>query len=279
MRLGNRSSNDFILTLNSKNDRIQEKYQTEMKEHTKTVPLKVMLGDNTITEQTSFDPEIVRKFYEKITKSLPDWTIQQISITNNEDLRRIFTKFEIRIGNYLLSGHMSLQYHVLLYYKSEYRVIECQKELSEIMDKTKGGEQHVAEIGDQLILEKLKESGYKDVDEQKLFEIFFENDELREKIYDEIEQNTDVNLQELSKRKIDLFNELDSYLIETYQTSSVLIDDNRLVTGEEGCLCTFDLEFIKNQNKEGLFEPKKIPEDVKKEMIDRLEQFSKIMKV
>jgi len=279
VRLGNRSSNDFILTLNSKNDRIQEKYQTEMKEHTKTVPVKVMLGDNTITEQTSFDPEIVRKFYEKITKNLPDWTIQQISITNNEDLRRIFTKFEIRIGNYLLSGHMSLQYHVLLYYKPEYRVIECQKELSEIMDKTKGDEQHVAEIGDQLILEKLKESGYKDVDEQKLFEIFFENDELREKIYDEIEQNTDVNLQELSKRKIDLFNELDSYLIETYQTSSVLIDDNRLVTGEEGCLCTFDLEFIKNQNKEGLFEPKKIPEDVKKEMIDRLEQFSKIMKV
>jgi len=279
VRLGNRSSNDFILTLNSKNDRIQEKYQTEMKEHTKTVPVKVMFGDNTITEQTSFDPEVVRKFYEKITKNLQDWTIQQISITNNEDLRRIFTKFEIRIGNYLLSGHMSLQHHVLLYYKPEYRVIECQKELSEIMDKTKGDEQHVAEIGDQLILEKLKEIGYKDVNEQKLFEIFFENDELREKIYGEIEQKTDVNFQELSKRKIDLFNELDSYLIETYQTSSVLIDDNRLVTGEEGCLCTFDLEFIKNQNKEGLFEPKKIPEDVKKEMIDRLDQFFKIMKV
>ena len=279
MRLGNRSSNDFILTLNSKNDKIQEKYQTEMKEHTKTVPVKVMLGDNTITEQTSFDPEIVKFFYEKITKNLHDWTIQQISITNNEDLRRVFTKFEIRIGNYLLSGHMSLQYHVLLYYKSEYRVIECQKELSEIMDKTKGGEQHVAEIGDQLILEKLKEIGYKDVDEQKLFEIFFENDDLREKIYGEIEQKTDVNFQELSKRKIDLFNELDSYLIEIYQTSSVLIDDNRLVTGEEGCLCTFDLEFIKKQNKEGLFEPKKIPEDVKKEIIDCLEEFSKIMKV
>jgi len=279
VRLGNRSSNDFILTLNSKNDKIQEKYQTEMKEHTKTVPVKVMLGDNTITEQTSFDPEIVKFFYEKITKNLQDWTIQQISITNNEDLRRIFTKFEIRIGNYLLSGHMSLQYHVLLYYKSEYRVIECQKELSEIMDKTKGSEQHVAEIGDQLILEKLKEIGYKDLDEQKLFEIFFENDDLREKIYGEIEQKTDVNFQELSKRKIDLFNELDSYLIETYQTSSVLIDDNRLIAGEEGCLCTFDLEFIKNQNKEGLFEPKKIPEDVRKEMIDRLEQFFEIMKV
>jgi len=174
---------------------------------------------------------------------------------------------------------MSLQFHVLLYYKPEYRVIECQKELSEIMDRAKGDEKHVAEIGDQLILEKLKEIGYKDVNEQKLFEIFYENDDLREKIFGEIEQKTDVNFQELSKRKIDLFSELDSYLIETYQTSSVLIDDNRLVAGEEGCLCTFDLEFIKNQNKEGLFEPKKIPEDVKKEMIERLDQFYKIMKV
>jgi len=279
VRLGIRSTNDFILTLNSKNDQIQESYLTEMKECTKTIPVKVMLGDSTITEQAAFDPEIVRKFYEKITNNLKDWTVQQISITNNEDLRRIFTKFEIRIGNYLLSGHMSLQFHVLLYYKPEYRVIECQKELSEIMDKTKGDEQHVAEIGDQLILEKLKKIGYTDVNEQKLFEIFYENDDLREKIFGEIEQKTDVNFQELSKRKIELFNELDSYLIETYQTSSVLIDDNRLVAGEEGCLCTFDLEFIKNQNKEGLFEPKKIPESVKNEMIEHLDQFYKIMKV
>jgi len=279
VRLGIRSTNDFILTLNSKNDQIQESYITEMKECTKTIPVKVMLGDSTITEQAAFDPEIVRKFYEKITNNLKDWTVQQISITNNEDLRRIFTKFEIRIGNYLLSGHMSLQFHVLLYYKPEYRVIECQKELSEIMDKTKGDEQHVAEIGDQLILEKLKKIGYTDVNEQKLFEIFYENDDLREKIFGEIEQKTDVNFQELSKRKIELFNELDSYLIETYQTSSVLIDDNRLVAGEEGCLCTFDLEFIKNQNKEGLFEPKKIPESVKNEMIEHLDQFYKIMKV
>ena len=68
-------------------------------------------------------------------------------------------------------------------------------------------------------------------------------------------------------------------MIETYQTSSVLIDDTRLVSGEEGCLCTFDLEFIKNKTKEGLFEPKKIPENVKNEMIEKLNHFLKIMNV
>lgn len=279
MRLGIRSSNDFIISLNSINDQIQETYLSLMKDLTKSVSVKVMLGDSTITEQLSFDPELVRKFYEKITNNLKDWTIQEISVTNNEDLRRIFTKFEIRLGNYLLSGHMSLQFHVLLYYKPEYRVIECQKELSEIIDKTKGDEQTVAELGDQLILEKLKAMGYNDLNEQKLFEIFFENDELREKIYGEIENKTDVDFQKLSKRKTELFNELDSFLIETYQTSPVLIDDTRLVSGEEGCLCTFDLEFIKNNTKEGLFEPKKIPENIKKEMIQKLEDFLKIMKV
>ncbi len=279
MRLGIRTSNEFISSLNTINDQIQQAYLSTMKELTKTVSTKVMLGDSTVTEQSTFDPELVRKFYEKITNNLEDWTIQDISITNNEDLRRIFTKFEIKLGNYLLSGHVSLQFHVLLYYKPEYRVIECQKELAEIIEKTKGDEQTVAEIGDQLILEKLRALGYKDLDEQRLFEVFFENDELREKIYGEIESKSDVDFQQLSKRKTELFNELDSFLIETYQTSSVLIDDTRLVAGEEGCLCTFDIEFVKNKTKEGLFEPKKIPDNVKKEMIDNLNNFLKIMKV
>ena len=279
MRIGTRSSNEFITSLNGINDQIQETYLSIMKELTKSVSVKVMLGDGTITEQSSFDPEMVRKFYEKITNNLQDWTIQEISITNNEDLRRIFTKFEIKLGNYLLSGHVSLQFHVLLYYKPNYRVIECQKELADIIDKTKGDEQTVAELGDQLILEKLRAMGHDDLNEQKLFEIFFENDELRERIYGEIEKKTDVDFQKLSKRKTDLFSELDSFLIETYQTSSILIDDARLVSGEEGCLCTFDLEFIKNNTKEGLFEPKKIPENTKKDINKKLENFLRIMKI
>ena len=63
-----------------------------------------------------------------------------------------------------------------------------------------------------------------------------------------------------------LFNELDSFLIETYQTTNVLIDDTRLVSGEEGILCTFDLEFIKDKTKEGLFDPKKFLDNVKRKL-------------
>lgn len=279
MRLGTDSSNDFLQHLNKKNEEIQNLFLEHMKNLTKTVQIKVMLGDSTVSDQTTFDPQEIKNFFEKIIKNLKDWKIQNISITNNEDIRRIFTKFEIQEGNYLLSGHLSVQFHVLLYYKPEHRVIDCQKELSEIIENTKDKERELADLGDQFVLDKLKELGYADLDNQQLFEIFFNNDKIREKIYNEIEQKSDTDFQKLSKKKVDLFNELDSYLMETYQTTPIMIDDARLVTGEEGCLCTFDLEFIRNKNKEGLFDSKKIPENVKQNLIKRLDHIQKILKM
>ena len=278
MRLGTPTSNEYMKKINSKIEEIQKRYQEILNILTKTVDTKVMLGDSTITQQATFDPNMVKEHYQKIVKKLEGWTIQDITITNNEDLRRIFSKFEIREGNYLLSGHMSVQFHVLLYYKPDYRVIECQKELAEIIEQTKDSETNVADMSEEFVINKLREIGYKDLDHQNLFEVFYENDELREKIYKEIEDNTDTDFQKLSKKKMELFNELDSFLIETYQTTNVLIDDTRLVSGEEGILCTFDLEFIKDRTKEGLFDPKKMPDNVKEKIIQRLEEFSEFLK-
>lgn len=277
MRLGSRSSNDFIQYLNKKNEYIQQSFLAKIIELTKSANIKVMLGDATITEQKTFDPTLVSNFYQTIIKNLKDWSVQEVSISNNEDIRRIFTKFEIREGNYLISGHMSLQYHVLLYYKPDQRVIELQKELSEIIDLTKNKEQQMSDNSDQFVLNKLKDKGYKDFDNQKLFEIFYENDEFREKIYKEIEKDIEVDFQDLSNRKTKLIKELDNLLVETYQTSPVLIDDTRLITGEEGCLCTLDIEFIRNKTKEGLFDPRKISESVKENIIKRLDEFSKLL--
>ena len=279
MRLGTRSPNEFIQNLNTRNEKIQNSFLEKIQDITKPVDVKVMLGDATITEQKTYDPESVRHYYENLIKNLKNWTIQQVSISNNEDLRRIFTKFEIKEGNYLISGHLSLQYHVLLFYRPDQRVIEAQKELAEIIDLTKNEEQQLSDNNDQLVLERLKEMGYKDHDHQKLFEIFFKNDKLREQIYKEIEEKSGVDFQELLKRKTKLIKELDNSLIETYQTSSVLIDDAKLVTGEEGCLCTFDIEFVKGGIKEGLFDPRKISEPVRKKIENRIDEVLKYIKI
>ena len=277
MRLGSRSSNEFIQIINEKNESIQKSYLPRMIDFTKMTDIKVMMGDSTITDQKTFDPKQVSDYFQKINNSLEDWSVQNVSITNNQDVRRIFTKFEIKEGSYLISGHLSLQFHVLLYYKPVQRVIDCQKELSEIVDLTKNEQEQLSDNSDQIVLKKLKDMGYKDFDHQKLFEVFYENDEFREKVFAEIQKDSGVDFQELSEKKTKLFSELDSLLLETYQTSPVLIDDPRLVAGEEGCLLSLDLEFIKNSNREGVFDPRKIPDSVKENIMSRLSELDKII--
>lgn len=278
VRLGTRSPNEFIQLLNKKNDVIQKIFVEKISDLAKTINVKVMMGDSTVTDQKTFDPKIISNYFQKINQKLEGWSLQEVSISNNEDVRRIFTKFEIMEGNYLISGHISIQFHVLLYYKPEQRVIDCQKELSKIVDITKNKEQQLSDNSDQLVLNKLKELGYKDFDHQNLFKIFYENDELREKIFSEIKKDAGTNFKELSEKKKELFNELDTLLMETYQIVPVLIDDAKLVSGEEGCLCTFDLEFVKNENKEGLFDPRKISDSTKEKISNRLEELENIIK-
>lgn len=278
MRLGQRSSNEFIMELNQTIESIHSLFKEKITQLTLMKDVKVMLGDSSVIIQKTFDPLDVKRYFENIVKKLDGWSIQEISVSNNEDIRRIFTKFEIREGNYIISGHVSIQFHVLLYYKPVHRVIECQKELSEIIDLTKNKEEKIAKESESFILQKLDELGYKNLDNQSLFEIFFENDQLREKIYGEIEEKSDFDFKNQENKKLALFNELDSYLIETYQIVPVMIDDTRLISGEEGCLCTFDVEFIKNKTKEGLFDPRKISDRVKIQIRNRLLEFEKTLK-
>jgi hypothetical protein len=278
VRLGSRSSDKFIEILNKKNEEIQQEFLSKILELTKMIDLKVMMGDSTITKQKTFDPKQITNYLEKISKNLTNWSWQDVSVTNNEDLRRIFTKFEINEGNYLISGHISLQFHVLLFYKPLQRVIDCQKELAEIVDKTKNKETELSDNSDQFVLDKLKEMGYKDFDHQKLFEVFYDNEEFSKKVYAEIEKDAGEEFKKLAEKKNGLFKELDSLLVETYQTSSVLIDDTRLVAGEEGCLCTLDIEFIKNNNREGLFDPRKMSPIVKENILKKIDNLETIIK-
>ena len=278
MRLGSRSPDEFIQILNKKNEVIQNEFLLKILELTKMVDVKVMMGDSTITEQKTFDPKQITNYLEKLSQNLTEWSLQNVSVTNNEDLRRIFTKFEINEGNYLISGHISLQFHVLLFYKPLQRVIDCQKELAKIVDMTKNKETELSDNSDQFVLDKLKEIGYKDFDHQKLFEVFYENEAFSKKIYEEIENDAGKEFKKLTEKKNELFKELDSLLIETYQTCSVLIDDTRLVTGEEGCLCTLDIEFIKNNNREGLFDPRKMSNIVKENILKKLDNLEIIIK-
>ncbi len=271
MRLGNKSGDEFFGVLAQKSEKISQLYQKSIEGLVKPTPIKVMLGDTTVTDQNTFDPDAVSKFYNNILNKLPNWKTQGIATTSDEDLRRVFVKMERQIKNYTILWHMTLQYHALLYYKPDNKVQTIQKELAEIMDNTINKEKELAEITDSMIRERLEKMGYKDLDEQRLFEILFENDTLRDEIAAETGKKTDYDFKAKDQRKKELFKELDNLLLEAYTTTSVLIDENRLVTGEEGCVCTLDLDFVKNKKKESIFDPKRITVETKQEIIQTLD--------
>ena len=70
MRLGTRSPNEFIQNLNKKNEEIQKLFVKKIEQITQPRIVKVMLGDSTVTEQKTFDPELIRKFYQILLKNL-----------------------------------------------------------------------------------------------------------------------------------------------------------------------------------------------------------------
>ena len=262
MRIGNTTNNEFFLELNQINKKIQEEFLKKVTYETRSVNCDVMLGDSTIKNVKTFDIKNMETFFGRFDSKLSEWNSQGVTYSADEDLRRIFTKSEHKIGDYIVSLHVSLQYHVLLYYKPMQKVIELQKKLAELIDNNGNSESKYEDEGDRLIIEKLNELGFKDMPKQELFELFYNDEKLAIKIKKMIDDSQPevVNIQ---GQKNQLFNKLDDLLLETFHTTSVMIDEQRLVNGEEGCLCNIDLEYIENGAKQGLFDASIIGEEVK----------------
>lgn len=272
MRLDQSSQESLAGELSSQVLRIRKELAGRMNGMIAMSPTSVMLKDGTVTKQDTFDPDAVRRFLGGVVSRLDGWSAHDISESKNEDVRRIFVKFDVSEGSYRLSGHLSLQYHVLLYYKPDHKVMECQRELAEIMGATEDVRQKMSYVGDRIVSNRLREMGHGDLDHQELFELLYHSDSAREDIYDEISYTAGSAHADMERRKSELLKELDDLLIETYQTSQVLIDDIRLVAGEEGYLCTFDLEHVKDGVSQGLFDVRRVPERVGAALRRRLEQ-------
>ena len=262
MRIGNPTNNEFYLELNKINDEIQKSFLKKIEHETRSVSCDVMLGDSTTKKVETFDIKNVETFLGKFELHLDEWNSQGVTYSTDEDLRRIFIKSEIKIGNYILSLHISLQYHVLLYYKPIQRVVDLQKKLAELIDAGGNSESKYEEESDRLIIEKLNELGFKDMPKQELFELFYNDEELAKKIKNMID-NSQPEVIDIQGQKNQLFKELDNLLIETFHTTSVIIDEQKLVNGEEGCLCNIDLEYVDNGAKQGLVDATLIDEQNK----------------
>ena len=272
MRLGNKTNDEFLIKLNEKNSQIQNIFHEKIEEIAKKYPIDVMMQDGIVKKQDTFDVKKIQGIYNEFTNKLQNWTLEGISSTNDEGIRRNFIKLHTNADECRISLHFSIQYHVILFYQPNYEVMKKQKELSDFMDKTKKQEGELTQKSDHLIFEKLRADGYKDLDTQSLFEIFYNDDKIREKIMSEIELQTDGDLQKINQHKESLLRGLDNLLLETYQMEPILIDEARLVTGEEGCLCNIDIEKIENDQRTGVFDSKQLSTSTKEKINALIDQ-------
>ncbi len=272
MRLGTKTDDKFLIGLSDKNQQIQNNFLKKIVEISKKHSVDVMLQDGTVKKQETFDVDKIHQIYNHIAERLKSWTLEGISSTSDSDIRRNLIKLNTSIDDYKILLHLSIQYHVILFYQPNYLVMKKQKELSDFMDLTKKQEEELTEKTNNIILEKLKAEGYKNLDTQNLFEILYKDDKIREKITAEAGLQSDSDLQKITQYKENLLKELDDLLLETYQMEPILIDETRLVAGEEGCVCNIDIEHNENEQKSGLIDSKKISTDTKEKITGLIDQ-------
>jgi len=241
VRLGTQADGAFMGRLGAEANAAREAYARLMAACARPSRAHVMLGDGTVREEETFDPGAAEEAMGAIARGLDGWDVRAPGTARNDDKRRLFTKFSIEEAGHRVSGHLSLQYHVLLYYEPDSRVMECQRRLSEVIGRAGGADERRAARGDEITQRMLAEAGVDAAGEQGIFEALYNDAALRERIAAEVDA-ADAGAHDLRSERAALLAELDSRLLEVYRTSHVLIDEARLVGGEEGYLFSLDLE-------------------------------------
>ena len=264
---------------------IQLAYLEAINPAIKLQSVNAMLGDGTITQTNTFDPANVRKFYQRIAKSLGenDWSNSEVASSETDDLHRLFFQVSKDFEKYHLTGYFGVQFHALPYYKVDKRVMEIQKELSRIADEAGVVCGEMSGAADKALRLELEKKGYADLEFQELFTKMFDDENLVKELDNKasaVEQNF-PKFKEIRKRKGVLFGELNDLLMYLYQTSPVLIDHNRQMQGEEGVTTYFDLEVIKNKKtkiRDAFIDPAKVTAEWADKLTEELEAIVLILR-
>ena len=105
MRLGIKTEAKFLIVLNDKNEEIRNAFLEKVKKITEKYSVDVMLGDGTVKKQATFDAQKIEVFFKNFAAGLEDWTLDGISSTNNDDVRRNFIKLYKIVENYQILLH------------------------------------------------------------------------------------------------------------------------------------------------------------------------------
>jgi hypothetical protein len=249
MRLPIKEDDYFAREVNSAFEIVKDNYLLAIKPQIEMNKANAMLGDGSVTQIDCFEPQRVMVFYQQLVDSLKWWVTTGISTSQTEDLHRLYCQFTREVGQYRMSGYFGIQFHALPYYRVDKRIIEIQKELAQIAGEGGNTFKSMAGKGNHIVQKELESIGYAQLGFEELLEKLFED----ESLVADLEKKTTAlenefpEFEEMHYKKERLFSELNDLLIELCQISSVSIDHNKLMQGEEGVVTYFDIEKVKNQ--------------------------------
>ena len=267
MRTPIKGDDYFCRQVNAAAEKVQEAFLDAIKPAIAMRDAKAMLGDGTITQAYTFDPQNVENFLRQLGSTLEGWAFSGILKSATEDLHRIYSTFTKEAGKFHMSAYFGIQFHALPYYRVERRVIDIQKELVRIEYDATSVLSNMIGAADRLLATELEKRGYTNLGFDDLFARMFEDEGLIEELNEKaaVVENQFPQLIASRSRKNELLSELNDLVVKFYHTSSVLIDYNRLMQGEEGITNYFDIEVLKNgktKRREALLDTTKIPKEV-----------------
>lgn len=241
----------FCRKVNVSVEKVQEAFLEAVKSAITMSQANAMLGDGTITQADTFDPQNVQKFFQQLGNALEDWTFSGVLKSTTEDMHRLYSTFTKEADKFYVSAYFGIQFHELPYYRVDRRVIEIQKELARIEGRATSVLSKMTDAANTLLATELEKRGYANLGFEELFAKMFDDEKLIEELNEKSavveSQFTQVGV---ARDKVsELLSELNNLLIKFYQTSPVLIDYNRLMQGEEGITNYFDIEVIKKNKK------------------------------
>ena len=241
----------FCRKVNASAEKVQEAFLEAVKSAITMSQANAMLGDGTITQADTFDPQNVQKFFQQLGNVLEDWTFSGVLKSTTEDMHRLYTTVTKEADKFYISAYFGIQFHELPYYRVDRRVIEIQKELATIEGRATSVLSKMTDAANTVLATELEKRGYANLGFEELFAKMFDDEKLIEELNEKSavveSQFTQVGV---ARDKVsELLSELNNLLIKFYQTSQVLIDYNRLMQGEEGITNYFDIEVIKKNKK------------------------------
>ena len=280
-------NHDTIILLNQFYDNIKDVFENSIKNNIVTIDTKVMLGDFSVIETASFDPNkivtLFQNFERMVNTKTTNWQSVPVQSTKSDDIRRLYFQLSLEIEKFYFYIYMGIQFHSLLYYQIDKQVIQISKQIRDLEQLNNSAKSEITIKGDQIIKQELEKLGYKGVDNTQLFEELFTQNNLTKNLIEKassIEENY-PDIEKNNDQIVKMKKELENLIIEIYHIDLASLDQNKMLQGENGMVIYVDFEMIKNKKtkeKTSVINFEKIPKETLDAIKTELEFLYDLMK-